>query len=941
MRNSTTGMITEELLNFIRAQHAAQMSVAQMKHLLLTEGDWNDEDITEAFRALDIPLIPSTPEVDDFLGIFSTKETPEEITQKPEEIFQKKPEESTLQRQVILPPAPIANQSVAKFDPTVPTPRHVIQLQPGGVAPKPTFDLSLFRKNIASGSVPHAGVTQTNSDKSPITVKTKSIAEAWLQGKGQSNGGAGTSPKIKGPITWEGKTPLIAIHTMSSDILQIGNGEATIDAILPALPSVTMKDVIEEARLKKKENEKSEEFGVIEQSAVTQPQSQEIPETTSEETIVHEDAHATGDITLFNKKVLSVPSGHAMEKLSGAGSVADKLSKNVQTKSIAEMWLQDANETVQGLSTTKVVEPALFEKHETSSDLLLRGKGKIIPGIPALFVPPTSSQEEFDGEASEDNIKKNPKKTDEVTPEVEHEQTKNSPHFVVPPQSTTSSIAPQNPSANLRRAPKEAVLPANEKAHHEFIETLVEKNIIKKALPFLIGALVLILLVVGVLYAVLKLRGPDVATLFSNSTQQFYALTSFAYNGGGSADLALSAATDGERQDGKIKFSLAYRGSLQNGSGGYGDGMHRIKFAGGIMSNDFTWETDVDVDVFVIGQTLYFHVQSLPEGSNADPELFKTYWVAVDLAEIARELALDGLKTNLDEYGGFAREHITFNKALEQNFPFTVDKRLADEMQEGIMSHRFRLKSDPDRMSELIRTAYRTYINKELSLNANQELRFKHALEKIHGDVWVSESTGALVKFAFGGELDDDIGSVHMKGPLLFSFGFSDFNEPLVVSKPTPILTLEETRVRMDNYKMDMEKRSRDLPHIAQLPVIEKGLADYYVAKGRYPTLLNELLNANVVNPAIINTAVLKKYFYATYVNGSMLVKSTRCTLTGKSCAFYHLGLNLEDATNPILMNDADKTSDVRGKDSSGCGTEKGFACFDVVSPTNSTSTSP
>jgi hypothetical protein len=944
-------MITEELLNFIRAQHAAQMSVAQMKHLLLTDGDWDDEDINEAFRTLNIPLIPSTPEVDDFLGIFSTNKIQEEATQKPVEISQNKPEESTPPDQVSLNSPPVSNQSVEKFDPTVPTPRHVISLQPVEVAPKPTFDLSLFRKNIASESSPNVGAGHTDSAKSPITVKTKSIAEAWLQGKGQDKDAAALSPKIKGHTTWEGKTPLVAIRTMSSDILLLGKGKPVLGTPVPAQPSITIKEVIEEARQKEKEIEKSEEIGVIESSVhIAEDHPQEIhevvqSETISEEPVVHEDVpktHSdTTDISLFNKKVLSVPSGHAMDKWVGAGSVLDKLAKNVQAKSIAEMWLEDANETVQGLSTPKTGEADKFEKHDTSAGLLLRGKGKTIPGVPALFVLPPPSQEAFDGEASEDNMKTPPKKQDEVNAEGRQQEIKNAPHVVVLPLPEQPHNAPQNHTADISRAPMEVVPPSSAHANHEFIETLVEKNIIKRALPFIIGALILILLVIGVLYAALTLRSPDVTMLLTNATQQFYGLTSFAYNGGGTADLVLSAATEGDRQQGNIKFSLSYRGSLQNGSDGYGDGMHHVKFTGGITSNDFMWETDIDADVFVIGQTLYFHVLSLPEVSNADPELFKTYWVAVDLVEIARELALDGLKTSLDEYGGFAREHATFNEAFKENFPFTVDKRLADEMQDGIMSHRFRLKSDPVRMAELIRTTYRKYINKELSLNANQELRFKHALEKIHGDVWVSESTGELVKFAFAGDIDDDVAGVHVKGPLSFTFAFADFNKPIAVNKPSPILTLEETRVRMDDYKSIMEKRARDTPHITTLYTIEKALADYYAQRGRYPAILGELTAAKFIDSTVVSSAMLKTYFYMPYVSGALLMNSTRCTASGKTCAYYHLGVNLEDTAHPLLVGDADITSGIRGKDTSGCGAEKGFACFDVIAPTNSTSTSP
>lgn len=977
------GMITEELLNFIRAQYAAHMSVEEMKRLLITEGEWNDEDVNEALKTLGIPLTPapSVSEADDFLGIFSASKV---VEQEPVERSAALPSEKPIEFapapvavKVNAPPSPSPTPTPApapapvsaspipeilpseiKFTPPPSSTRHVIPLQPASSPPKAKFDLSMFRKNVSSGAALPASQAGAGNevlpDRTPKTVKTKSIAEAWLQGKGVS---PLASDKPRGPITWEGKTPLVAIRTMESDVLTHGKADKVLPGEpAPAMPSVTIKEVIEEARQKEKVNAaRAEKYTIRDQHEAVAEKSeqteQEIGAEHNEQNFAQmaapKDAEAEednlGDIALFNKNVLVVPSGHTMEKWTGGAGILDKLGKKVNTKSIAEMWQQDAEETVQGLSKTgsRTAEDGSEERPAASAGLLLRGKGKTIPGIPALFVPPVPSNEVLKKKDKEADLKKDPT---EPTAKLDaaHEEAINIPHFVVPGRSAAGEGTEGSPIANISRTPMEIVTHQDEKGgRHEFIETLVEKKVMKKVLPFAVGALVLLLFIIGILYAVLKLRGPNVETLLTSAVQQFYGLTAFGYHGGGAVDLTLSSAAEGERTEGKIKFLLDYKGQLQNGENGYGDGAHRVKFTGGLVSNDLTWETDINADVIMIGQTLYFHILSLPEGIDADSELFKTYWVAVDLSEIARELALDGLKTALDEYGGFAREHVTFNEAIEKNFPFAVDKRLADEMQEGVMTHRFRLKSDPDRMAEFIRTIYRTYINKELALNVNQELRFKHALEKIGGDVWVNKETGALVKFAFAGDLDDDVAGVHLKGPLSFSFAFADFNKPVTVDKPSPILTLEETRVRMDDYKSVMEKRTRDTPHIALLHTIEKALADYFAQRGRYPTILAELTAAKFMDPAVVDNAILKTYFYMPYVNGALLMNSTRCTASGKVCAYYHLGVNLEDTAHPELARDADITSGIRGKDTSGCGAEKGFSCFDVVAPVNSTSTQP
>ena len=210
------GMITEELLDFVRAQHAAHMSTSQMKHLLLSEGDWDEADIDEAFRTLDIQPTSDAPEADDFLGIFSV----DEKTKKSDE----KPSLKTAPPKIVAAPTLV----VAEQRPVSPVkiePPQVPPSQPTSASPKPIFDLSLFRKNLASGAtsnIANEGAEDATAfDKPAKTIKARSLTDVLQQSTEKTAAGAN---KTRGPITWEGKTPLPKIRTMASDVLALISG---------------------------------------------------------------------------------------------------------------------------------------------------------------------------------------------------------------------------------------------------------------------------------------------------------------------------------------------------------------------------------------------------------------------------------------------------------------------------------------------------------------------------------------------------------------------------------------------------------------------------------------------------------------------------------------------------------------------------------------------
>jgi hypothetical protein len=393
--------------------------------------------------------------------------------------------------------------------------------------------------------------------------------------------------------------------------------------------------------------------------------------------------------------------------------------------------------------------------------------------------------------------------------------------------------------------------------------------------------------------------------------------------------------SDGVDRNGTVEFAFDYAGLLANGVNGYGDGLHHIKFKGGLHSGNFHWVTDLESDVRLIGSAIYFHVLSFPNTSNADPDLFRTYWIKFDVGDIATELSLGGMTGTGEGYGGFggAGKDTSFNTLIQQNLPFSAGDRLPDVILPGGPAYHIELKSNPEQMITIARILYSKFMNKDLVLDANQKLRLTDALTKIRFDVLIDQKTNTLMQFSIRGDLDDDIVNVHVKGPLAFTFDFSDLNKQVSVPVPTPMLTLEELRVRMDDYKKLKEKRVRDAVKHNGSSEIQSALESYRAQKGRYPAFLVDLVASEKNSTSTISTInelMLKSYFYAAYVKPEVITKSGLCSVGGKVCTHYHLGVNFEDVTNPLLGGDLDQNTELRGRDGSGCGGEQDVACYDV-----------
>lgn len=566
----------------------------------------------------------------------------------------------------------------------------------------------------------------------------------------------------------------------------------------------------------------------------------------------------------------------------------DPLRKPIATRSVAQMWLEGSGKptpvAAQNSADESKLRDSLTTRRTMVGDVLLRGKGAAIEGLPSIVAP----------------VEKNP----------------------MPQYSSKKIEEAKNPVVTQEAKKVSALSPA---------EVLARKNRTNKILKTVLTTFTAVVLIVIAGIAFMYFRGPNVSTLLGTSMGNFFSATSFAYNGLLTTDLTLTSKSGGVTRDGAVKFALAYKGELKTDKYGYGDGNHHLKWGGGLSSGAFSWSTDVDSDLRMYEGNLYFHVLSFPSQSDIDPELFKTYWIKVDVEEIAKELALDTV-TSTNDYNGIANtETSSFGAIFKKDMPFTGGEKIGKETINNIVTTHFVLTADKEKMFLLAADLYKKYMGKSLSFDAEGKVRFINALEKLKTEVWIDEKTGTIVQVKFGGDLDDDIGDIHVKGALLLGFVFGNYNDPIVVTTPAPSLSLDELHTRMNDYKKFKEVRARDAVHVNGLGEVEHALGSFMNTKGRFPTTLAELRTSGALATTTLSEDLFKLYVYSSYVKAENFTKANKCTAKSKICSVYQIGVNLEDLTNPILANDADQNADVHGADTSGCSLEKDRACYDVV----------
>ncbi len=829
-------MVTSELLEFLRAQLATGMTPQELERVLVEEGGWDKSDVEEGIIQIGQTEVESVPEIVASSASVASMDIATNPISLPDleavtdEVVQEEGERSSAE------PVTLSVRSLRDVPPAAET-DDFLGIFSGASTPivasplpeEPTQEVETLLAPTENVEVAEALIH--------VDVPQIAIVPAQAQEKKETHPTVNLMEMLA-PVS----TPVVSDST-------------------PVQPAEGVKPAVVKFDLSR----------IKPALAATSPQPPAQAESTPE--------------PLQNRQS-ELPSTSTAPQV-GAGTTSTPLDKPIETRSVAELWLSQGKVVEQPAQNEEkeiALRASLSSRRTMTSDVLLRGRGATIKGLPALLPAEDAN----------------------------------------PMPVYASAAAVESKKAAEKKIPqvKQKLTQAEE---------LTRKNKIKKTIGFAALALVLVTLVALAAVVFIKMRGPDVATLLTKTIGNFVAAPSFAYSGVASSDLVLTSKTGGENRSGVIKFNLDYSGSLKSDKYGYGDGNHRIKWAGGLSSGNFSWSTDIESDVRIVGTNLYFRVLAFPVQAEIDPDLFKTYWIKVDVAEIAKELALETV-TSSEDYNGIAgSESSSFIAVLSKDLPFTGGEKVGSEKINNTDTTHFTLKNDPEKMFVFASDLYKKYLGKSFLFNKEEKIRFVNALEKLKFEIWVDEKTSALVKLSISADLDDDIGEVRVKGPFALGFVFANFGTAVTVKDPAPYLSLDELRTRMDDFKKFKLLRTRDATSINGLGEVEHALGSYMSTKGRFPITLSELRVNNFLSTSTLAEEILKTYVYAPYQKSGDFTKANKCLLKSKTCSVYHLGVNLNDTTNPALQNDSDQNSDVRGDDKSGCALEREKACYDIV----------
>lgn len=446
------------------------------------------------------------------------------------------------------------------------------------------------------------------------------------------------------------------------------------------------------------------------------------------------------------------------------------------------------------------------------------------------------------------------------------------------------------------------------------------------------AGIIAFLFVVGAgLFAYITMRAPDPTVSLGSAVINAFSSPSLSYKGKADTDLTFYDV-DTANEAGNATFSFTYEGKTALSEKGFGDGEHRITLNGGFRYGGLVWKTDLDARILIIGTSLYFRALIPPSATGIDPDILKSYWVKVDMSALAKEL---GLVSSLydDAYGAFgsSRGGATIPEMLTTGLPLVVTEKLPDEVLNGKKAYRYSLAVDPKKGEEFVLMVAKSVLGRDIAFTEDDRVRFLALLEKISGEAWVDKGTGELVRFTLSARVDDIVRGVRVKGPLSFAIDPTPSAGTISPDLPTPVLTLEELRFQMEEYRAESEKRAEDAARIEDMRTITTALGEYYSKKGRYPTLLTDLSQEGLL-PDSVSSDELIRYVYYGYRSADSFTRTNRCTAKSKSCPAYHIGVNLHDVNNPALSSDVDRVGDIVGDDAVGCGREVDFACYDTTS---------
>lgn len=935
-------MVTDELLEFVRTQYSAGMPQGDLKQLLITEGGWDASDVDEALRLLGVSPVAaishpkavsaSQPEKTEPHGSSSTPPNAVSLIQTP--AASPSPSTPTVTTSSVDLESSVAqarNQALPRAD------EDFLGMFSEGVsgAPQSTLERQeVEQPRIAAVSHEDTGVgslrgtddavrkeeeallgrlatnlPQTSADPAKESITSRSVPVGEERTKTLSQ-----ISSVRFSLTDALRSALPKDNTITSPEPRHTTADSTgtdTDSAAPPKENtgeLTQKGAVVDIRIGPSSSGR-EQIVSIEPSATTTTAMREAPTEVNTSVTASPQKEASDEKIAFNiAAIANTPSTGTIVRHEVKTNIPD-LPRDTTTAPTPEQFASKS--------------ALAFAKRTMASDILSQ---EARPSI----LPSSATQEEKTVGTHSPQIKSSG---------ISSVLLAGTPQSSVPttPLQTGGEQGDNRDTRSLRtlESPRS---PGVEK----------KRRNIMMMLGFIFGALSLVAAGVGAfLFWGGAMGRPDAAALVQTAATRFFGASTWSYKSTFSVNVTIASPED----SGMLKHSILrgeYQGdgTVSKGQVGLGDGIHHVVLKGEFGEGDTLRGTDVSLEIRRIGNVLFLHVVKAPPGVQLPTDVLSTYWVRIDLAELGRELGWKGLEMMGEEYGTLAGGSglLKFENIILTDFPF-VATSAAWTGEDGARRATIALAADPDRAIAFMQALYRKFRNTELLLSEEDRVRLKDALRKVRGELIVVEGSGVPELLTLSVNLDDTLFGKRVSGSGTFTFAPEKFDTPLSVTEPTPILSTEELQREIERYNAIAAVKASDDRMIATLMAIREALEAYRVARGKYPLTLGELHAAGMLETTTVPASELKTYAYAVYVDAKNLTRAGRCSVKGKICAFYHIGVNLEYLEHPALKDDADLTSDVRGSDAAGCTLEKERACYDLTppqptTPTTATSTS-
>jgi len=370
---------------------------------------------------------------------------------------------------------------------------------------------------------------------------------------------------------------------------------------------------------------------------------------------------------------------------------------------------------------------------------------------------------------------------------------------------------------------------------------------------------VAVLLVGGVTlgYAYYQSSSPQktIAKMFGN----FSKIKSEEFSGSITANIESDELTTGGQVAGttsptakqKLNLSIDFSGASDTNDLANPKFQLALKFKGDMQeSGSFS----LDADLRFLEKNFYFKISNLPNIQIADLSPFSDKWIKLSGEELKNSPLLN-------QSSGQSQ-----NAALKESKPLTtaqiqrleqfitkhqfikVTKKLADETLAGVPTKHFRFVFD--------KQAYKDFA-KELSDNSDYKLdktqldKMNESLDSLNsadGEMWIGKKDAMLYKIVLNFNLAETSSS-KASGKITFTMSFSNYNQPVTVTAPSPVLPFEEVLNQLlggaSSALDSASAKSRDALRLADVRQIMTALELSYNDNNKYPNTLDELIKPN------------------------------------------------------------------------------------------------